>query len=66
MQSAAREAQEAEEEVERIVSNMARTAVIAADAFSGVPLQPKRVRLYKKRQGSLLLAPDSKCSLHQN
>ena len=43
MQSAAR-AQEAEKEVERIVRNMARTAVVAADAFSGVPLQPKRLR----------------------
>ena len=54
MQSAAREAQEAEDEVERIVRNMARTAVIAADAFTGVPLQPKRVRLYEKWQGNLL------------
>ena len=51
--------QEAEEEVERFVRNMARTAVIAEDAFSGVPLQPKRVRLYKNWRGNPLLEYDS-------
>ena len=58
MQSAAR-AHEAEEEVERFVRNMARTAVIAEDAVSDVPLQPKRVRLYKNWRGNKLLESDS-------
>ena len=47
MQSAAR-AQEAEEEVERFVRNMARTAVIAEDAFTGVPLQPQKTQVVQK------------------
>ena len=51
--------QEAEEEVERFVRNMARTAVIAADAFSGVLLQPKRLRLRKNRPGISSLEYDS-------
>ena len=50
VQSAAR-AQEAEEEVERFVRNMARTAVIAEDAFSEVPLQPKDSGCAKIGQG---------------
>ena len=58
VQSAAR-AQEAEEEVERFVRNMARTAVIAEDAFSEVPLQPKRLRLRKNRPGISSLEYDS-------
>ena len=51
--------QEAGEEVERFVRNMARTAVKAADAFSGVPLQPKRLRLRKNRPGISSLEYDS-------
>ena len=58
VQSAAR-AQEAEEEVERFVRNMVRTAVIAEDAFSEVPLQPKRLRLRKNRPGISSLEYDS-------
>ena len=58
MQSAAR-AQEAEEEVERFVRNMARTAVIAEDAFSDYHLQPKRLRLRKNRPGISSLEYDS-------
>ena len=58
MQSAAR-AHEAEEEVERFVRNLARTAVTAEDAFSDVPLQPKRLRLYKYWRGNPSLEYDS-------
>ena len=50
MQSAAR-AQEAEEEVERFVRNMARTAVIAEGAFSDYPCSQKDSGCAKIGQG---------------
>ena len=49
-----------EEEVERFVRNIARTAVIAADAFSGVPFAAKKSQVCTKNwRGNPLLESDS-------